>query len=860
MLSIRVRIMAVIIAITAIIVAISLGIGMVVSQKRFMETIEATLVSVSKITSGMISSEISRLKEETLLIAEQINHTDKEEIQLLLDDIINIKQDPSYLTLSILNKNNELQFAGNRDARPLVHLLEAEYIQRCFNGEIIITSTTVTPEDSLIMRIWTPINQDNVLIASLPGLYLSEFISPYRMWQTGNILIIDCTGVCIAENKDYFRVLEQHNYVDLYKTDAEYNDMGQAFQSVIANDNGIETFYLEGTEQLCAYNVIDGTDHWSVAVAASMKESPVTQVKYVLLICIIICMGLGIIAALLSANSIAAPYEKMAELRSIAEAASKSKTKFLANMSHEMRTPLNAIIGISELELQKPNITGENFSNLEKIYSAGITLLGIINDILDISKIESGKIVMVPVGYDMASVINDIISQNIIRIGSKPIQFRLHLKGDLPAQMKGDELRVKQIFNNLLSNAFKYTDSGFVDWTISHEFVGNQIKVISTIADSGKGIRRDDIHKLFREDYYQANLQDNYYIEGTGLGLSITNNLVKLMNGSISLKSEYGKGSVFTVEFYQDIAGDATLGEETANNLSEYRYSAQRRNQNQQIPRADMSYARVLVVDDVTTNLEITRGMLKPYGLIVDCVKSGEEAVRQIREEKVRYNAIFMDHMMPGMDGIEATRIIRNQIKTEYAQKVPIIALTANTVLGNDTIFLDNGFQAFLSKPIDILRLNNILNTWVRDKKFEKKQAETEETQAEKTGRSNDITIPGLNSADALARLDNDVESYVKILRSYIKHIPEFIKTIRSSFPGNIKDYQIAVHAIKGSSRGIGAEELGNMAEKLEMAAKQGDETSIQNNTPPFLDLVEKFMDKLAEFIDSEDAKNTPDS
>jgi CheY-like chemotaxis protein len=481
-----------------------------------------------------------------------------------------------------------------------------------------------------------------------------------------------------------------------------------------------------------------------------------------------------------------------------------------------------------------------------------MNLLGIINDLLDISKIESGKFTMVPVVYDVPSMINDTINLNMVRIGSKPVQFRLHLDGTLPSRLRGDELRVKQVFNNLLSNAFKYTDSGYVDWTINCQREGDRFRVTSTVQDTGMGIRREDQDKLFK-DYYQANLHANYYVEGTGLGLSITNNLVKLMGGSVKVKSEYGKGSIFTVEFFQESLGDETIGSEAAENLSQFRYSAQRRTRNQKLPRADMSYATVLVVDDVVTNLDVARGMMKPYGIAVDCVTSGEEAIKRIREEKVRYSAIFMDHMMPGMDGIETVRIIRREIGTEYAKNIPVIALTANALLGSDSLFLENGFQAFLSKPIDILRLNNILNQWVRDKKQERQplpgQAPNGEQKTPDAGVFTNAVIPGLTVSAGFARFGNDAESYLRVLQSYTNHTPALLETVRKAAPEGLAEYRIAVHSVKGSSRGIGAEELGNMAEKLETAAVQGDWPFIEANNARLVARAEEILAGIRAFL-----------
>jgi signal transduction histidine kinase/CheY-like chemotaxis protein len=410
--------------------------------------------------------------------------------------------------------------------------------------------------------------------------------------------------------------------------------------------------------------------------------------------------------------------EDLLNLTKEAEKASETKSTFLANMSHEMRTPLNAIIGLSELELDDDNLEGTARENLEKIYGAGMTLLSTINDILDISKIESGKFELVPVEYDMPSLINDTITLNIMRINEKPIDFRLHISEDLPALLFGDELRVKQIFNNILSNAFKYTREGTVDWTLTHESDGDSVWLIGTVEDSGIGIKKEDIDKLF-SDYNQVDTKSNRTIEGTGLGLAITKQMVNMMDGEVRVESEYMKGSKFTVRLRQGYIGEKTIGKNVAESLMKFHYTEKKRDKSSLMLRATIPYARVLVVDDVPTNLDVAKGMMKPYGMTIDCVTSGQAAIDRIRDTSVKYDAIFMDHMMPKMDGVEATRIIRENVGTEYAKNIPIIALTANAVAGTEKMFLANGFQAFLSKPINIMQMDEVINIWVRDKEKE---------------------------------------------------------------------------------------------------------------------------------------------
>ncbi len=396
-----------------------------------------------------------------------------------------------------------------------------------------------------------------------------------------------------------------------------------------------------------------------------------------------------------------------------AKAANEAKSSFLAHMSHEIRTPLNAVIGLGELTLEDKGLSREAASNLEKICGAGSTILGIVNDILDISKIESGKFEIYPARYETPSLINDIATLNIVRIGEKPIEFRLSVDEHLPGALYGDDLRIKRIFSNLLSNAFKYTHAGVVEWRISFERDGDAVWLVSSVRDTGIGIRPEDMPTLFAE-YNQVDMASNRKIGGTGLGLAITLRLAEMMDGSVSVESEYGKGSTFSVRLRQMLASGEPIGKVAAENLMRLRYSDAKRSRNAQLTRAKLPHARVLVVDDVVTNLDVVRGMMKPYGMKIDCATGGRQAVEMIRAEKRRYNAVFMDHMMPGMDGMEATRIIREEIGTEYARAIPIIALTANAIVGAEEMFLRCGFQDFISKPIDMAKLDAVLRRWVR--------------------------------------------------------------------------------------------------------------------------------------------------
>jgi signal transduction histidine kinase/ABC-type amino acid transport substrate-binding protein len=405
-----------------------------------------------------------------------------------------------------------------------------------------------------------------------------------------------------------------------------------------------------------------------------------------------------------------------------AEAISQAKSVFLANMSHEMRTPMNVIVGFTDLMLEEDDVPDKLKETLRKINTAGHTLMGLINDVLDISKIEAGKLELIPVQYDVASLLNDVITLNLIRIQNKPITFKLNIEGVMPAILFGDDLRIKQILNNLISNAFKYTKNGSVTLNVSVGSDGpikdgDHVFLSFAVSDTGIGIREEDISKLF-SDYNQLDTRANRAIEGTGLGLSITKKFIEMMDGEISVESEYGKGTTFYAKIRQGFVTNRVMGKETVESLCDLHYSDKKRQTQKKLSRPDLSYVRVLVVDDFPTNLDVAAGMLRKYKMQVDCVQSGQEAVNLVAAGERVYDAVFMDHMMPGMDGVQATKAIR-ALETEYAHNVPVIALTANVVAGNEQMFLNNGFNAFLPKPFNVMGLDSVIQLWVRDKSRE---------------------------------------------------------------------------------------------------------------------------------------------
>jgi signal transduction histidine kinase/CheY-like chemotaxis protein len=377
-----------------------------------------------------------------------------------------------------------------------------------------------------------------------------------------------------------------------------------------------------------------------------------------------------------------------------------AKSRFLAAMSHEIRTPMNAILGITEIQMQN-DLPTETKSALNIIYNSGYTLLGIINELLDLSKIEAGKLELVNARYETASLINDTVNLNTARIGSKPIEFKLHVDADMPLELIGDELRVKQILNNLLSNAFKYTAKGEVSLSLTTQIIGDEdaphVKLTVIVSDTGQGMTVEQVRGMF-DAYSRYNIKTNHFVEGTGLGMNIVQQLVNKTGGDISVNSVPEKGTEVTVHLMQGYVGPEKLGKELAENLKGFRTAGMSKMKKVQIVREYMPYGKVLVVDDMETNLYVARGFLLPYGLTVDTSLSGAEAVGRI-ERGDMYDIVFMDHMMPVMDGIETVKVIREKGYTR-----PIVALTANALSGQADPELAKVFTHDAEKALAVLQ------------------------------------------------------------------------------------------------------------------------------------------------------------
>lgn len=496
-----------------------------------------------------------------------------------------------------------------------------------------------------------------------------------------------------------------------------------------------------------------------------------------------------------------------------AERANEAKSLFLSNMSHEIRTPINAVLGMNEMILRE--CTDELIlSYAENIRSSGKTLLFLINDILDMSKIESGKMEIIPVEYEPADLIMDLWNVIFLRAQEKDLSVRFTLEESLPRVLLGDDVRIKQIVTNLLTNAVKYTPQGGLEMHVAYERKGEgQIALIISVKDTGMGIKKEDMGKLF-ESFQRLDEKKNRNIEGTGLGMNITMSLLSLMDGDMNVESEYGKGSDFTVTIPQRIVCDEPTGDfESIKNRQE-----QGKKNGGKIFEAPE--ARVLVVDDNAMNLTVFTSLLKRTRIKITTADSGKECLALV--EKEPYHIIFMDHMMPEMDGIETLHEMQ-KLKDCPNRKTPVIVLTANAVAGAREAYLKEGFADFLTKPIDGDVLEQTIESYL-PKELVKHRAAAEKKSGKQgiLEESGQLSYYGISLENGLSHAQNDEETYLGLVRLFLKE-KEKQEIMRGYIDaGNMKDYAILAHGLKGNARTLGADALADNAFEHEKESKAG--------------------------------------
>lgn len=536
-----------------------------------------------------------------------------------------------------------------------------------------------------------------------------------------------------------------------------------------------------------------------------------------------------------------------------AEAANQAKRDFLANMSHEIRTPLNVVLGMNEMICRESTESAVQ-KYAHKIEASGNILLSLINDVLDFSKIEAGNMQLVPVKYQLSSVISDIVLLVTERMRGKDLKLELKIDSKLPCALYGDEVRIKQIMLNLLNNAVKYTEKGKIIFTVAGER-GQDGKFLMyvSVRDTGIGIRAEDIDKLTRA-FQRVDEQRNSNVEGTGLGLSITKTFLNMMGSTLEVQSEYGKGSDFFFRVEQEIMDERPIGK-----INPYELHSE-------AAAAAVTFtapeAEILVVDDNRMNLDVFRALLKKTRVRVMTATSGKECLRQVQKQE--FDIIFLDHMMPEMDGVETLKQLK-ALEDNLSKDTPVIALTANAVAGAKEEYIAQGFADYLSKPVQGSTLEKMVRAYLPEKLVhtgreengqDKKDAESvrESKEKEAVGDGSDENVfdkdivaahsqavqdscdgiaeerfPGekllcahhIKAARALPYFGDDVEMYLEILEEFGAGMPERVVKLEAS-AWDCESYAILVHALKSNAKNVGAETLGLMAFEHEKAAKAG--------------------------------------
>ncbi|MCR4687544.1 MAG: response regulator [Lachnospiraceae bacterium] len=713
-------------------------------------------------------------------------------------------------------------------------------------------------------------------------------VSPYVDAQTGNVIIsvgcaltdnnnalaLDLTLSGVQEiveqiqingygygyviNNDGF-VIAHHDKSENGSNYSEIPEQQELFQKIVETEKGNFSYVIDGEK--CTVFVDTVMNQWYLVIITKNSElyKAPRELLYVSILIVAIVYLLISTFYILGYRKEQKSYARMEEMKEIerkkdyearvlklekyaADSANKAKSDFLADMSHEIRTPINAILGMNEMILHESK-EDEILDYAGSIKSAGTTLLSIINSILDFSKIEDGRMNLVPVEFETAGLISSIVNSISERAKTKGLEFKVKVDENTPSILHGDDVRISQVIMNLLTNAVKYTEKGWIELAIKN--LGEKdgkINLLVSVKDSGIGIREEDINKL-AVSFERVDEKRNRHIEGTGLGISIVTRLLDMMGSRLQVKSEYGVGSEFFFELPVEVVDASPIGDYSA-----IKGSAIRKENRISIKAPS---AKILLTDDNEMNCKVALNLLKLFGIKPDICSSGRETIERMAAG--HYNILFLDHMMPDMDGIETLKILKDK---ELTKDTKVIALTANAVVGAKEQYLSAGFDDYLSKPIDIQELEKMLQKYLpidvietapevekapEDKKTEEADysylVATEikrEDETEKTPDSESVAklrALGLNVDGGITYCGGDEDFYIEIVRDYVDATGKKIEGLEGFLKeDNLNDYKILVHSVKSASKTIGAMDLFEKARALEQAAAAEDRDYLNEN------------------------------
>ena len=666
-----------------------------------------------------------------------------------------------------------------------------------FDYVTVLDTENAEQKKGLLMRV-VPLSSLEQKLVFLKGEYENVEIS-----------IVDKEGNYVVHGKSF----KNSNFFEYYKSynEATAEEYGHVIDEIAGGTGTMTIKNFKGEDCVLSYTPLETMTTWFLLAYIPKNDLVASRSIDWLLLGI---AALGFLLLLIFNSSVMMTYNhKLSEAAEQANQANEAKSNFLSTMSHDIRTPMNAILGLNEMVLRDSKDENIRIYS-ESIRTAGNTLLGIINDILDFSKIEAGKMEIINVDYSFVSLLNDLVNMVQKKAEDKGLAFNLNIDREIPATLNGDEIRIKQVIINVLSNAVKYTKQGSVTFSIHADKVldnPDAVMLRISVADTGIGIKPEDLNRLFVA-FERIEEKKNRNIEGTGLGMSIAQRFLNMMGSHLEVKSEYGKGSEFSFDLEQKVVKWDPIGdyeEALRKSLDE------QKNYHEKFTAPDAS---VLVVDDTSVNLTVFVNLLKRTGLKIDTAESGDEGISLFKER--HYDVIFLDHMMPDKDGIETLKEMKGITESPNIG-TPVICLTANAISGMREMYINAGFDDYLTKPIDAERLEMMLLQYLPKDKV---------TILSDTDDTEDNVLPGflygIKEIDTESGLNycGDAEDYLMTLRMYLDSAEKKAEEIEKYYSaGDIKNTTIKVHALKSASRAIGALELGEFAAKLEKAGGSGD-------------------------------------
>ncbi len=647
--------------------------------------------------------------------------------------------------------------------------------------------------------------------------------------KTGYAFLVDSDGIIINHPNNAYQMSSEGN---TSIEDTNYNSAYYSDNDVVIKDyNGYIMTCMARKNNASGFTVMVVNRWWSI-----YANSVIFSVLFLFL------FGICIIGVIMLINMLIRWQEdanrKLLGALDTARAAEKAQAQFMAQMSHEIRTPINAVLGMNEMIMRETadNDILEYSGNIKR---AGNTLLNLINGILDYSKIESGKMEIIQARYETLELIDDMIYMITERANKKGLDFVTEIDPGLPKTLYGDDLRIKQIITNLLTNAVKYTNKGSVTLNIGGVYTDNEtFEMLVMVKDTGIGIKEEDIDGLF-QTFKRLDEEKNRNIEGTGLGISIVQGLLNMMGSKLEVDSKYGKGSIFYFRLAQKVIDKTVVGDYDKHNSIH-----QQQEQNDIVTAQN---ADILVVDDNDMNLKVAAGLMKRCNIVPDMAESGDGCIECIKNK--HYDIVFLDDMMPGKNGIQTLHYLNeNNILPD---DTVVIALTANAVAGAKEKYIKEGFNDYLSKPIEVKMLEKMLEIYLPKDKITIK-ADNDKTADQKNTLSDDaapmeiLAAAGINTKAGLGYAMDSEEFYFEMLDAFVEGAPEKMEDIdKDHASGNWQDYRTRVHALKSTAKMIGADILSERALYHETAAKEGRTEDINADYDDLKELYKKVVEDI---------------